>query len=737
MLSNALGRSLALATGAMLVFAGSAGAVTRSLDITTAPGVAALAAVGAPAPAQPMRIGIALRRPNPAGEQALEAALYDPASPKYHHFLTPAQFAQRFGVDQRDVNATRAWLARNGLHVAFASQTGDYLVADGTVAAVERLTGVRELRYGAGARSFVANDRPAQVPDDLPILSILGLDSRAQHRPLEQAAGPVPDTGERTPQDLWSVYQQPPENVGHGVSVGIIGSGSPDDLEEYVHGFDDQNGLPPVPVQIVKTPANGDYSYTGAEGEWKLDVAAVSGMAPGIDREVLYASPTYADTDLMGSLTAWANDPHGPLIMNMSYGECEPTPANSAFTAVPTIDGNEHPTETLPQLGLGNSSHPAEDHALSQAVIEGRTLFASTGDNGAGCGAFYAPSPVGSGNGIVEQFDGLTEDPASNVNTVAVGGTVLYTDGGNPPQRSLEYTWTHSGGNASPFITAPDYQQNVPNLTRTCVSDESGQPTNTGQVCRGVPDVAALSGDIAGNGYAGSGGTSLSAPLWAGMWARVIASTPGATGYGFANPAIYRIGKDAARYAKAFNDITVGSNGNPTLPGWDYASGWGTPNVSSLIQALKETAQPRPGGGAGGGASGGTGGTGGGTSGGSACTDRIAPTATFKRAKRKGKTLTLSGRARDRGCEVHGSGILKSVQVAVARQSGKKCRFLSAKGRAGRATSCARPRFLKARGTGAWTLKIRAGKGRYVVLVRATDLAGNRGKVRRVKVRVR
>jgi subtilase family serine protease len=54
---------------------------------------------------------------------------------------------------------------------------------------------------------------------------------------------------------------------------------------------------------------------------------------------------------------------------------------------------------------------------------------------------------------------------------------------------------------------------------------------NAGQTCRGVPDVSALSGDVATNGYAyvnegvvsEEGGTSLSSPLWAGAWANVQA----------------------------------------------------------------------------------------------------------------------------------------------------------------------------------------------------------------------
>jgi hypothetical protein len=129
--------------------------------------------------------------------------------------------------------------------------------------------------------------------------------------------------------------------------------------------------------------------------------------------------------------------------------------------------------------------------------------------------------------------------------------------------------------------------------------------------------VAAQSGDLL-SGYAvvsdGSdtavGGTSLSAPLWQGMWARVNAAGPlgtdGVANLGFADPLIYANNADATKYADSFTDITVGANGLYTaLPGYDYPTGWGVPRVSGLALALAGKTAPS------GGSTGGT--TGGGT----------------------------------------------------------------------------------------------------------------------------
>jgi hypothetical protein len=105
-----------------------------------------------------------------------------------------------------------------------------------------------------------------------------------------------------------------------------------------------------------------------------------------------------------------------------------------------------------------------------------------------------------------------------------------------------------------------------------------------------------------------------------------------------------------------------------------------------------------------------------------ACLDRVAPTISVSRPVGRG-ALTLRGRASERGCE---GGRVTRVEVAVARVSGKRCRFLSRTGKAGPATSCARRRYLRARGTSRWSLQIaKPARGRYRLWARAIDRAGN------------
>jgi pseudomonalisin len=669
-----------------------------------------------------MRIAIAIARPDPAGEERLVDALHDKAGRQPARHLAPAAFHRRFGVAPAIVRRVRRWLATAGLTVRTVTAGGAYLVATGTVRNVESLTRVKLAWYRHRGVTFLASAVPPRVPARLPVLSVLGLDTLPRSTPAAAAVparartaqATQPNVFARTPQDLWSIYEQPGHLLGTGLSVGVLGAGDPDPVIADLHTFDARNGLPPVPVRVVRTPANGSFRDRTNLVEWNIDTQAIHGMAPALDQVVLYFSPTLADPDLLGSLAAWVADPRGPPIMNASFGKCEIDPLNP--------------------IVRGNGFQAVADMLLRQAVIEGRTLFASSGDAGSSCRAFYPA--VGQPISFTVP---LTEHPASSPFAVGVGGTVLYSDDGRPPSRSLEYAWPRSGGNASVFITAPDFQQGVANLNRRCILDSSGRPTNTGRLCRGVPDVAAMSGDLVSNGYAivsggqrtVGAGTSLSSALWAGMWARVSqVAGPGSNGYGFANPILYRLGRDAARRAQVFSDVTTGSNGlNPALPGWDYVTGWGTPRVGPLADAVAATTRPRPP-----------------TRPAAApCVDRRRPTSrlTRRRSRASRRGLTVTGTTRDRGCGAQGKGILARVSLAAGRVVGRRCRFLRSSGAFTRALSCSRRKYLPARGTGSWrfTYRGRLPPGRYRLTARAIDVAFNVERVRpgrnTITVRVR
>jgi subtilase family serine protease len=188
-----------------------------------------------------------------------------------------------------------------------------------------------------------------------------------------------------------------------------------------------------------------------------------------------------------------------------------------------------------------------------QAAAQGQSLFVASGDTGVFCPAIVGVNGVPAGLPSVDY-------PASSPYAVGVGGTTVLGPGPN------EIAWYAGGGGSSFFESTPAYQ-----------SGAGGSFLGAG---RGVPDLA-LDADP-NSGYdvvvAGQtttiGGTSASAPAWQGFWARVQGARGGSLGFAantlYASPG-------------AFNDITLGANGAPATPGWDYATGLGTPDVAALV----------------------------------------------------------------------------------------------------------------------------------------------------------
>lgn len=548
------------------------------------------------APSTPMLVGLALSRPDSAGEKALYQRQYQPGSSDYRHFLTPAQFDARFGVPATTFARAVSWLRSGGLTVDTSSGSHDYLLASGTVDQVQRVFATTIRRFQIGTTSFLANTTAPSVPGNLPVLSVVGLNTfqrfSAPAHPAKPLGGllslaALPNLFATTPQSLWSVYHQPDAYRGAGQKLAVFGSGATAGTLTDLSAFEQKNHLPSVPV-TVQNVGPGPFTDTSGAVEWDIDTQASTGMAPDAAGLTLYFGSSLVDATVEAMFTTWANDANGPAQADASFGECERTPLDPIFLQLPG-DISQNPTATL-GLALGNKLQLVAEQTLRQATMEGRTLFSSSGDTGSSCPVVVLPG-IGAGNGVLNQIVPLTSYPASSPYVVAVGGTVLYTTGTTPDSRFAEYAWTFTGGGDTLLINAPDYQKGTSGLLLPCVATPAGQVTNLAKPCRGVPDVAAQSGDALTNGYAivaagaasQGGGTSLSSPLWAGMWARVNQSASGA-GYGFANETLYRLGKNATTRARDYFDITVGINGlYAALPGWDYVSGFGAPNVANII----------------------------------------------------------------------------------------------------------------------------------------------------------
>ena len=138
-----------------------------------------------------------------------------------------------------------------------------------------------------------------------------------------------------------------------------------------------------------------------------------------------------------------------------------------------------------------------------------------------------------------------------------------------------------SGGGASQFYAIPSYQKN--------------ETKSAGKGQRQVPDVSADADPSTGfhiifGGHDGqAGGTSAATPLWAATVALINQDLKkkGLREVGFANPALYWMGENAARLSpQPFHDVSAGNNlGFDAAAGWDFATGWGTMDAAALDAA--------------------------------------------------------------------------------------------------------------------------------------------------------
>jgi subtilase family serine protease len=230
--------------------------------------------------------------------------------------------------------------------------------------------------------------------------------------------------------------------------------------------------------------------------------------------------------------------------------------------------------------------------SYSRAASQNISVLVSSGDDGA------AGRDI---NGDFQSFP-VANYPASSPNVTTVGGTNLFfgTSTHADPNGTYqgEAVWNDGfgagGGGVSGFFKTPSWQENL----------KPKKDPNTNMKQRRYPDVAYNAGVVGGvlvylgfldtafgpgnNGFYIFGGTSASAPQWAAIVA--IANQKGGAPLGFLNKNLYQLGKKGT-LGTVMNDITVGDNslegvvGYSAGPGWDLATGWGTPNAG-LVDAL-------------------------------------------------------------------------------------------------------------------------------------------------------
>ncbi len=502
-----------------------------------------------------LHLAIALPLRNQAELDALLKNIYNPASPSYHQYLTPAQFAEKFGPAKSDYQTLIKFAEKNGLKITGTHANRVVLDVAGSVADIEKTFQVKMQVYNhpKERRTFYSPDTEPSVDAsmEVSILSISGLNNYSLPKPASlhitpARQPPVSPTlagsgpgGTFRGLDFRAAYVPNSPLNGTGQSVALL------EFDGYysndIAAYEQTCSLPYV--TLTNVPVRGGVKKPGsANDEVSLDIELAIAMAPNLSRVVVYEEPVsiFNWPDILSQI---ADDDLAAQISCSWFNPYSPGP------------------------------DPASEQLFQQMASQGQSFFSASGD--------------------ADAFDGQIPFPDDSPNVTIVGGTMLTT--GAPLGPRLEETvWNQgggigTGGGVSTYYPIPSWQQGINTFL-----------TNGGStVARNIPDVALTAENIwirTGNGSTETiGGTSCAAPLWAGFMALVNqqALAAGKPLAGFINPAIYEIGNDSFFNFQPFNDITMGNNtwtSSPNaffaLPGYDLCTGFGTPNGTNLINAL-------------------------------------------------------------------------------------------------------------------------------------------------------
>ncbi|WP_165423723.1 S53 family peptidase [Ktedonosporobacter rubrisoli] len=574
-------------------------------------------------PYDKLTIGLLLKAQDPGAQQRLLHDLYNPHSNHYHKWITPADFAARFGPASAQRSATIHFLTQEGLKLIPSSNPA-LILARGTVQQIEGIfhTTINDYSFGA-AQSYYGNNADLKLPKLIAgnVLGVFGLNGFAAFKAYDirdneaskkkpQPYGGGPLGSGLTPSQFTSIYHIDPvyqslKARGQGTTLGLfeLSGYKANDISQY----EKQYKLPAAPL-VDRLVMGGATDHKNA-GEVELDIELQLATAPGIKQLIVYQSP---NTEL-GSLAQFQRmaDDNQADALSISWGSsCE--------------------YSVTSQLAL------AEYQIFLQMALQGQSLFSASGDSGAyGCAGSDSKPPASQSLQI--------GDPNNQPYVTSVGGTsfrqldgnILFDPHNDPhpqyPGASKELAWiSHpcnattcagggSGGGVSRVWGSGDYvfdshNHPLPGVIETRAKGYDADYSQygaychqeAGVLCRQNPDVAidadpgtgfsiyctdpgdssCSTGEFTSQpGWVRIGGTSCAAPIWAGIAA--LARTYYDQRPGLFNYIIYHF-DNAAGFSHQFHDITGLNNGYyPAGPNYDMATGLGSPDAFELIKAIQ------------------------------------------------------------------------------------------------------------------------------------------------------
>ena len=540
--------------------------------------------------------------------EALLQAQQNPASPLYHQWLTPEQYAARFGMAQADIEKVQTWLQQQGFSIDSVARSRNMIRFSGTAGQVEQAFQTEMHYYTIRGEKHFAPASALSIPSAIaPTIAAVTNLNDFRPRPMHIRSNNVQARSAFTsgqsgsvffsPGDIKLLYDLPLPGSGMdgtGQSIVILGQSAV--VMSDIENFQNAAGLTVKDPTMVLVPGSGaSQTSQGDESESDLDLEWSSAIAPGADIFFVYTGST-SSFGVFDSLQYAVDEKIGNII-SISYGACEPEISSTNASALEAI--------------------------VSQAASQGQTVLAASGDAGS-TSCFISPTTTNPSLTVQQQL--AVNYPASSQYATGVGGTEIsqanaayYTQGqgywaaetagSDIVTSALKYmpevVWNDSvvsvnagsslsagGGGVSILAKSkPSWQKNVPGIPSDnardvpdvslfsspvyvpylyCSSDQTAWSTGQQASCNsGFRDSATKDLTLAG-------GTSFATPIFAGMVAIINQAKGYTSGQGLLNPTLYTLASKSATYAAAFHDITNGNNQCPASLGTTYCSGAAT-----------------------------------------------------------------------------------------------------------------------------------------------------------------
>ena len=426
-----------------------------------------------------------LKMKNSSGFNQYLEEVYNPASKNYHKFLNSSEIRRRFYPNRTEIGEIKKEFERDGFKIK--SVNGLSMKISAKASSVDSKLGTSTAYFKKGNSTSFGILKQAQIPKNLHnrISSFRSLNNFPKIRPfIKIRKYSSTGTAPFSPADIQKAYNYTSlysEGInGTGITVAIVDAYGDPTIVDDLNNFSDTYNLTKPKLNIFY-PCNLSVLPTdsGWSTETALDVEWVHAIAPSATIDLVITDNNYTrspNCGLYDGISYVVNNLSSASVMSLSWGSNE-------------IDSTS--------TDLKNVS----DTYFGSAAVQGISTIISSGD----CGAFYTEA-----NGNCNKSLLSTSFPASSPYVTAVGGTTLNLNSSG--DYNNETAWNWSGGGVSTIFSKPSWQIGI------------GVPSDSK---RDVPDVSLDADPNSGvvivwnSSYWQVGGTSLSAPLWAGTAALI------------------------------------------------------------------------------------------------------------------------------------------------------------------------------------------------------------------------